>query len=142
MPFAGSNVIAFADAVQDHVATEETSASTSYTDLATSGPAVTVAIAAGEKCLIYIDCGSFLDTSPAGARARMSFAVSGAETIAASDTDSVFNSIAADYVMGSRFTLFTATTGGNYTFTAKYKVAGAVTGTWSSRRILAIPLAA
>jgi len=141
MPLAGSNVIAYADPVQDHVATEETSSSTSYTDLATSGPAVTVSIAAGERCLVIIECGSFLDTSPAGARARMSFAVSGAETIAATDTDSVFTSIPADYVFGSRNTLFTATTGGNYTFTAKYKVVGAVSGTWSSRRILAIPQA-
>lgn len=140
MPLAGSNVIAFADVVQDHVGTEETTTSTSYTDLTTSGPAVTVAIAAGEKCLVIIECGFFIDTSPAGARARMAFAVSGAETIAATDTDGVFTSVPADYVMGSRMTVFTATTGGNYTFTTKYKIAGAVTGTFSSRRIIAIPL--
>lgn len=140
MPLAGEKIRAIADPQQASVATEETSSSTTYTDLATAGPAVTVALRAGQQCVVTVECGFFLDTSPAGARARMAFAVSGAETIAASDTDSAFTSIPADYVIGIKDTLFTATTGGDYTFTAKYKVAGAVTGTWSARRITAVPL--
>lgn len=139
MTLAGEKVRALTDPQQATVATEETTATTTYTDLATAGPAVTVSLRAAQQCLVTVECGFFLDTSPAGARARMSFAVSGAETIAASDTDSAFTSIPADYVIGIKNTLFTATTGGDYTFTSKYKVTGAVTGTWSARRITAVP---
>ena len=140
MPTAGEFVKAVADPQTNDVATEETTTSTSYTNLATTGPAVTVALAAGQSCLILMSGHFFLDTSPAGARARISFAVSGAETIVAADGDSMFTSVAADYVPAYRAVLFTATTGGSYTFTLKYKIGGAVTGTFAQRRIIAMPL--
>lgn len=139
MPTAGRKVKAWGDSVTDQVTTEETTTSASYDNLGTVGPDVAVSLEAGQNCLIVLSCGLFIDTSPAGARARMSFAVSGAETIAASNNDSIFTSVPADYVPGEKTTLFTATAGGSYTFTAKYLQAGTVTATFANRRITAIP---
>lgn len=119
------------------VATSQTTTSTSYTDLATSGPAVTV----NTNTLALVIISANQDNNTAGQWVYMSFAVSGATTIAASDTNGMknANSVTAVNVMhASRGVLVTLTPGSN-TFTAKYRVTGG-TGTWTLRDIIVIPL--
>lgn len=119
------------------VGTSETTTSTTYTDLATSGPAVT--LTTGAKALVLYGC--LMSNGTAGARCFMDFAVSGASSRSADDATAWrFESSAANdqaramaaFVQGG------LTTGSN-TFTAKYRVSGG-TGTFEDRRIVVIPL--
>lgn len=123
------------------VAAGETSTSTSYTDLATAGPAVTVTIGANGLALVILY--SYLQGSSAasGHSAFYGFAISGATTQAAADnaalryqpwTGNALGKLGASFVV-------TGLTPGSNTFTAKYKVDGS-TGTWIDRRISVVPL--
>lgn len=116
---------------QASVATSQTTTSTTYTDLATVGPAIT--ITTGTSALVTV--GAQIQCSAAGITASMSFGVTGATTSAAVDARAagVAN---ANLVQASRVFLITGLTAGSNTFTAKYKVNGAATGTWVDRNIL------
>lgn len=93
----------------------------SYIDLATVGPSVT--ITTGTTAIISISTTvqeSVNDTT----QAWMSFAVSGASTIPASDTNSItcsMTSISGVFGSISRTMKITGLTAGSNTFTAKYK---------------------
>ena len=118
------------------VATSQTTTSTSYTDLATAGPAVTVTT--GTKALVIFSAYSY---NSSNASNSMSFAVSGATTIAATDNyKTTFDSTVATF--GQQQTqgiLLTGLTAGSNTFTLKYKVSSA-TGTWVTRIINVIDM--
>ncbi len=118
------------------VATSQTTTSTSYTDLATSGPAVT--LTTGTKALVIITCAS--SNSGINRTSSMSYAVSGATTIAASDSVAIIhqNNSIASTLRYSSASVPTLTAGSN-TFTAKYKV-NTDTGTFSDREIFVINL--
>ena len=113
--------------------TAENTTSTSYTDLTTAGPAVTVTT--GTKALVIIT--SELSHSATGV-ARASFAVSGATTQAAND----------DYDLHSQGDLtdrfssasYVTLTAGSNTFTMKYRV-NSGTGYFSDRQIFVINMA-
>lgn len=114
------------------VAAAETSASTSYANLATAGPALT--LVTGTQVLLTV--GAEMAAS-AAASVYMSAAVSGASTLAAADpsavvanSSSVFNVSQQSYQ-----SLFTGLTAGTNTFTAKYKVSGNA-GTWINRNLV------
>lgn len=114
------------------VAAAETSTSTSYANLATVGPALT--LVTGTQVLLTV--GAEMAAS-AAASVYMSAAVSGASTLAAADpsavvanSSSVFNVSQQSYQ-----SLFTGLTAGTNTFTAKYKVSGN-TGTWINRNLV------
>ena len=113
----------------------ETTTSTSYTDLATAGPAVTVDT--GPNALVLVH-GS-LENSGTGS-SRMAYEVSGASSIAPADNRGigVFGT-AGTGVVSSGVALHTDLTPGTNTFTAKYRVS-AGTGTFLSRRIVVFPL--
>lgn len=102
------------------VNTSQTVASASYNDLATVGPQVT--IQTGTKALVTI---SGIAESSFNNYMWMSFAVSGATTIAASDDNgSYFREISATGGMGgsiSRTLLITSLNVGSNTFTMKYR---------------------
>jgi len=120
------------------VATSQTTTSTSYTDLATSGPAVTVTT--GTKALVIIT--SEIVNSNGGAYSNMSYAVSGATTISALDTISLMFRQDSDTTIryrASAASVVTLTAGSN-TFTAKYRVSSG-TGTFQDRTIFVINLA-
>jgi hypothetical protein len=104
------------------VATTEACSSATYVDLATVGPVVT--IRTGTSALVTVS--ATIDTQGANRGGTMSFAVSGATTIAALDANSVFAySLDGDvYVAVSRTYLLTGLTAGVNTFTAKYKQQG------------------
>lgn len=126
------------------VATSESTASTTYTDLTTPGPAVTVTT--GAVALVIVECG--MDNTGT-ADSFMSFAVSGATTRAANadgDNDAAsFDGQLAGTAGANdspvRITLLTGLTPGSNTFTAKYRVTGG-TGGFTDRRIIVIPLGA
>jgi hypothetical protein len=100
------------------VLTFQTTTSTSYTDLATSGPAVTVTT--GTKALVMFGCN--MTSTNALAVGRMDFAVSGASTRNPTDDTAFLYSNATNNAQfaGSRVVTVTGLTAGSNTFTAKY----------------------
>ena len=119
------------------VATQQTTTSTSYTDLATSGPAVT--ITTGTKALVIISAGEMRNQNASG-ECDMSFAVSGATTTAAADATSVgITSAASNETFRPTGAFIVTVTAGSNTFTAKYRVGGG-TGVFANRRISVIDM--
>jgi hypothetical protein len=116
------------------VLTSQSTTSTTYTDLSTAGPAVT--LTTGTSALVLVMAG-YATQNATGPGTVISFAVSGATTIAASDdfrgtlsANSAYN--ASSIVMLTKVTTLTA---GSNTFTAKYKVTSASTGEYQNRSI-------
>ena len=120
------------------VATSQTTSSNTYTDLATVGPQVT--LTTGTKVLVIISA-KFNDSPNNGS--FMSYAVSGATTIAAQDSTALSSEFTTDSMVlnlrMSRASVITVTAGSN-TFTAKYKSPGFGTRTWSNREIFVMNL--
>ena len=120
-----------------NVPTSQSTASTSYTDLATTGPAVT--IATGTTALVTISALMYANTAPNDI--FMTFAVSGATTIAASSNEAYrISTAAATGACYSRTYKFTGLTAGNNTFTCKYKIAGGANGNFQDRDITVVGL--
>ena len=119
------------------VATTQTTTSATYTDLATSGPAVT--ITTGTKALVVVTARANISVS-GGENCFFSYAVSGATTIAATDAVGAQESFAQNtngrYSAVSRLATLTA---GSNTFTMKYR-RSAGTGEFSDREIIVIDL--
>lgn len=115
----------------------ESTASTSYTDVATVGPTVTVET--GPAAWVFFR--AFLDNNTDNAQSCMSFAVSGATTIAASDSYAIIidGIDTANSVMVGTAALVDLTPGTN-TFTAKYRAGGAGTMTANRRFLTVMPL--
>lgn len=115
------------------VATDESTLSTAYTNLATFGPQVT--IETGTVVLIILSCG----LAPIGASdtALMSFEVSGATVVAANDNNSVSSGVVGVFASGARIYAATVNDGFN-TFTAKYRSAIGVTAARFRRRDITI----
>lgn len=133
--FAGTTLNAIAERISDAaiVATSQTTTSTSYVDLATVGPSVTVTT--GPAAFVSTYNSNF---NTGAAASLMSFEVSGASAIAAADNVSIAIAGTSSQRAGATFLLTTLTPGVN-TFTAKYRV-GAGTGTYADRRIVVFPL--
>lgn len=132
----GANAIAERAIDEAEVITSQTTTSTSYTDLATSGPAVTVTT--GTQALVLFS--SRLQSNTDNAEVWASVAVSGATTVAANDEwamllDGAETNNANTWGMMRQFTGLIA---GSNTFTMKYKV-NAGTGTFENRRICVVP---
>lgn len=116
-----------------NVDTQQTTTSTSYVDLATTGPAVTVIT--GTSAIVWV--GGLAVNSGAG-NSFMAVAVSGASTIAAADVQA-FDVAGTNNVQGCFCYKITGLTTGSNTFTAKYRVSGG-TGTYQSRNLTVLPL--
>jgi hypothetical protein len=141
LTYSGSAWVAVGGQANDtaRVATFQSTTSTSYTDLATSGPAVTVTT--GTKALVIVSARIMNNTNNNSLQAFMSYAVSGATTTAASDNVALavsgINSVNYQFKM-SCASIATLTAGSN-TFTAKYRnVSG--TSEFADREILVINL--
>jgi hypothetical protein len=130
---AGTNSVAERITTADYIATSQNTTSTSYTDLTTVGPTVTVTT--GPAALVAIYNANVHSTGAASA--LMSFEVSGASSQSASDTISIGTATTVGSRAGATF-LVTGLTGGSNTFRAKYRV-GAGTGTFVDRRIVVMP---
>ena len=108
------------------VDTTETTTSTTYADLTTVGPAITVNT--GDRTEVNVVVSAQIQNNTASDGAKMSVAVSGATTLAASDVNGILvkmpgvTGMVAQLSFDSKITGLTA---GSNTFTAKY---AAVTG--------------
>jgi hypothetical protein len=133
----GANAIAQRVIGSAFVSATETTTNTSYVDLTTTGPQVTVTT--GTLAIVIFSAHMWNDT--AGGRSYMSYAVSSATTVAAGDSVSYAHDISsAGRIIGaSRVIMQSALTGGSNIFTAKYRV-GSNTGTWAQRSLIVIPL--
>ncbi len=121
-----------------YVATDESTTSTTYTDLATTTDQVTVNITGSGKALVVMSCQSREDT--AGAWEYTSYALSGANTRAADDTRRLGHNTGS-YGRGAFGVIFpeSGLTPGATTFKMKYRVSSS-TGRFQYRRIAVIPL--
>jgi hypothetical protein len=119
------------------VTTAQATSSTSFTDLSTAGPSVTVTT--GTTALVIVS--AVINPQNSDAHGLMTFAVSGATTIAAADAQGLAlgrgNSTTAS--SASRVYYVTLTAGSN-TFTAKYRATTAAPVTFSTRQIMVITL--
>lgn len=131
---AGSSSPASASAT---VATSEATTSDTYTDLTTSGPAVTVTT--GTKVLVIVT--SQLNGDQSGTRNYMDFAISGATTRAASDTTALIQRRATgDHWMRTSSASSITVTAGSNVFTSKYKTSTGGTATFENRQIFVMDL--
>lgn len=130
---SATNVLASREIRDDTVTTLQTTTNTSYTDLSTTGPEVT--LTTGAFALVF-PCSRVFNSS--GGVSYASFLVSGA-TVGDSPADGrgVANQGTDDIRAGS--TQLMATTPGSNIFTMKYRVSSG-TGTFSSRRLATMGL--
>lgn len=120
-----------------NVDTSQTTTSTSYTDLTTTGPTISGATT-GARVLVMVAAQVSNDT--AGEKCWMGVDVSGASTVAPSDARAFMyeSSVANDESQAAFFWFYTGLTGGANTFQAKYRVT-ANTGTFARRKLMIIP---
>lgn len=118
------------------VATSQSTTSSSYTDLTTSQA---VTITTGTKALVLVHARMTNNTT--NSSARMSFAVSGATTMAADDDKAIFMTpyTAGEPMQYGGHIYVTGLTAGSNIFTAKFRV-GSGTGTFSARYITVIDM--
>lgn len=124
------------------VATSQTATSTSYGDLATTGPAVTVTIGANGLALVCLSA-SMTNSSAGGDGALTSFAISGATTMAAGTSPYIlFYQTWTTSSLGEfgATWLVTGLTPGSTTFTVKYAAFSGGTAGWKDRSISVVPL--
>jgi len=109
--------------VSSTVLTLENTTSTSYADLSTVGPSVT--LTTGTSALVTISAVCDNDTGTLGSELTyMGVAVSGASTVAASDNYSTEHRLGPNLISVSTTFLLTGLTAGSNTFTSKYRVSG------------------
>lgn len=133
-----TNVIAEKRAVSSRVDTSQSSASTSFTNLATVGPAVTLATGTSALVMWAAEMRNSAG-SATEATVSMSVDVTGASTIPPTDTRRMTNSAQDDGLwQGMHAVYYDDLTPGTNTFTCKYKVSSG-TGFWSSRTIQVFP---
>jgi hypothetical protein len=124
------------------VTTVQATSSTSYVDLATAGPSVTVTIGANGTALIII--AAVGASSSASGFADMSFDISGATTISSTTNGATNNR--RWYYLGTNdakhcyATIFTGLNPGSTTFKAQYRAVITGTATFSAREISVLPL--
>lgn len=139
---AGPNAITERLPAGSTIATGETTTSTTYDDLATVGPSVTVVT--GSKALVSIgaqmgiSAGTFPDTHQS---ARMTIEITGATSVTAADDWAVGAIGGYDPTyrqIQSKVTLMENLTPGTNTFTCKYRVSGQ-TGLFQYRHLTVLP---
>jgi hypothetical protein len=134
----GLNSIAERTSSTDIVETSQTTTSTTYADLATVGPTVTVTTGVFALILVTGD----ITNNTAGESGRMTFEVSGASTVTPLDARALRVTIpsvtGAGNVRSSVLTAFGTLTAGVNVFTAKYRASGG-TATFANRRLTVLP---
>ena len=139
----GLNAIAERIPTGAFVPDSDTTASATYTGslAATSGPSVTVTT--GPSAVVCVGARIGPNTSGSNQSTKMSWSVSGATTLAASDFWAAGHSGIGNsaVVYTSRWYLATGLTPGSNTFSAAYAVSSStVTGTYQYRALHVIPL--
>lgn len=134
----GPNAIATRVPSTATVAAQQGTTSTTYTNLATSGPAVTVTT--GTIAIVLFASG--MSTSATDTAAWASVEVTGASTVAASDTWSVqMDGITlGNFIRYGMAHVFTGLNPGSNTFRMRYRAGGSSTANFRDRTIGVIPL--
>ena len=132
------NAIVARTATQHTVTTSQTTTSTSFTNLSTVGPTLTVAT--GKTAMVWFAARLANDT--ANFQAHASVQVTGASSIPPHDNygirlDGQSGTNQAERIMGFFFTC--SLNKGNNIFTMKYRVGGG-TGTFANRHLIVMPL--
>ena len=115
------------------VATSETTTSTTYADLATSGPSVSPASGVTQDMLLQLMTNGSHNTT--NSRTRVSFNVNAA---GASDNDASLNSHGVGNNMQHNAHMLVASYGSGNATKLQYKVVDAGTGTFVLRRVTAV----
>ncbi len=132
----GSNAIAERAIERATVATAQSLGSATYTDLTTAGPAVTVTT--GTKAIVVVAANILITVQPN--RGKMSYAVSGATTIAADDSTCLaFRAALNNQEARASAMSIPVLTAGSNVFTAKYESTGS-SSTFSDRSIIVMGL--
>lgn len=119
-------------AALNEVSTGESTTSSTYVDLATVGPTVTVT-SAGTMALVLFQS-SFQNGSTG--ESITTVGVTGATTIAAADAEAIaFSGGSTGIAQFCGFFLATITPGTN-AYTMKYRTTGGTTGTFSNRKLM------
>ena len=122
---------------QAYIPTSETTTTvTTYVNLATVGPTVTIT-SAGTQALVFIS--SFISATAAH-NAQAAVAVSGATTLTAATNATAGLTILnanSNQVISANLHVLTITPGTN-TYTMQYTNSGAQTGTWADRKLIVI----
>lgn len=123
------------------VGTSETTASTTFADLATTTDTVTATVPPSGA--IQVQFSAFMQNNTSAAHVAIGVAMTGANTISALDANSVDYQAAAANASGRYFgnVTFTGLTPGSTVFKMKYRVSTG-TGTFADRRLTIIPLIA
>jgi cytoskeletal protein RodZ len=134
----GPNVITTRVPSQASIATRESTTSSSYTDLTTAGPSVSVTTGTTAFVWFAASQSHSLDNN----ETACSVAVSGASTVAASNAwqHSADGVTAGNFVRGASFHIFTGLNPGTNTFTMKYRVGATGTASFRDREIAVLPL--
>jgi hypothetical protein len=139
MVSTAANALAARTPTQAYVATVETTTSTSFADLATVGPAVTVTT--GTQAIVCVQGGL---ANSGNFSCLMGYAITGATSFSPLDDSYAILCNAGSggsTIHCSGVFLHTGLTAGSNTFTAKYRVSSASnTGTFNLRRLFVIPL--
>jgi hypothetical protein len=119
------------------ISTNESTTSTSYVNLTTTGPSISVAT--GTIAIVLFACE--IANNTANSLAKCSVQVSGASTVAVSDSWclSMDGNAANNFSRGAMTHVFTGLTPGTNTFRMMYAV-GSNTGSFKNREINVIPL--
>lgn len=124
------------------VSANESTASTTYGNLTTPGPQVTVTIGASGRCLVMLSAAMRNDT--AGGRCVMSFSAAGPTPLSASDPRALAatSSDANDQFWIGRTVLVSGLLPGAYTFTAQYRrgTTGGGNANFANRTLVVLPL--
>ena len=137
--FAKIDESTFPTTSEGSVATAQGTTSTTFTDLATVGPDVTMTPPASGKVKVTI---SALVQGSGTNGQLMGFALSSGNTVAASDSDSIGSNQVAGIRLGSTF-LLTGLAASSTLFRAKYRSGNAAnTGTFTDRKIIVEPVLA
>jgi len=115
------------------ISTSQSTSSTSYTDLSTVGPTVT--LTTGTSAIVLFGC-TYADDGNLDNDGYMSVAVSGASSVSASDTWAPVGNQALNLVQIVQGYKFTGLTAGSNTFTAKYRKSGGTSSASFEKRWL------
>lgn len=144
---AASALEAFSNPIRAGVVTtQQSTASTSYVDLGTVGPQVTVTIGRSGKCLVILSSQMGYATATATGGCKASFVASGANTIGTSGQRSINMGTNTGAAGTYRVDQFGATfyldglNPGVTTFTMKYGAQNGVTADFSDRILVVMPL--
>lgn len=137
MVTTGANAIAERVIDSATVSASQTTTSTTYASLLTAGPAVTATT--GARALVFGQ--AFMSSNSIGQKSWISCAVSGASTVAATDTTAAeFQVYGSNAESRQAFaTLFKSLTPGANTFTMQYRVSAGTT-TYGDRELIVVAL--